>query len=82
MTDDEFKVLWSLIVGLAQSAQLIPVEKVEMLIETAIRAHNIMPILDPTAYRSGMQNLDDQKTLAEGFLKFRKAIEQVKAVVL
>ncbi len=78
MTDAEFKMLWALIMSLAVSAQVIPVEKVQALIETAHRADTIMPILDPTAYRDGAHNLDDQVAIAEGFLAFRRAIDQVK----
>ncbi len=78
MTDDEFKMLWAMITSLARQAQLIPVEKVQMLIDTAHRADTIMPILDPTAYRAGAHNLDDQVAIAEGFLAFRRAIDQVK----
>jgi hypothetical protein len=79
VTDDEFKMLWAMITGLAQSAQLIPIDKVKLLIETVNRAETIMPIFDPTAYRDGAENLDHQRTLARGFLKFREAIEQVKS---
>jgi hypothetical protein len=37
-----------------------------------------MPIFDPTAYRDGAKNLDEQETIARAFLEFRKAIESVK----
>jgi hypothetical protein len=78
MTEEEFLMLWTMITSLARQAQLIPVEKVRMLIDTAHRADTIMPVLDPTVWRANRHHLDDQVTLAEGFLAFRKAIDNVK----
>ncbi len=78
MTDNEFNMLWSVILSLARTAQPIPVDQVQLLIETANRADAIMPILDPTAYRDGMDNLEDQRILANGFLAFRRAVEEVR----
>lgn len=78
MNEDEFKIAWSMITSAAQIAQFVSVEDVEALINTANSADSIMPIVDPTAWIKGKDNLVDQRDIARGFLAFRRAIEKVK----
>jgi len=78
MTADDFKMTWDLILTVCRTAQLVSIEDVETLLETANRAHSIMPILDPTAYRNGMGNLKEQAIIGKAFLGLLQAIDKVK----
>lgn len=74
----EFETLWSTIQAIARMASVIDVEDAEKLLRTALHAQTVGPILEPTAWiRGGSKNIDDQETLARGFLAFRKAIADV-----
>lgn len=41
--------------------------------------HTVAPILDPTAYRDGMGNLEQQEKLLRGLATFVKAVQEIKA---
>lgn len=77
-SEAEFRELWDVITGIARTAMYVPVEDVEKLLRTVDRARTLGPIIEPTMYQRGSKNLDDQETLARGFLAFRKAIEEVR----
>jgi len=49
---------------------------------TISRAESLGPIMDPTAFRDGMQNLEDARQLAEGAMKFQRAAKEVRAAAL
>lgn len=78
MTDEEFRATWAAVLAVARTAQIIPIEDVQKLIETANMAESIGPILYPSEYQRGNNNLDDQRLVARGFLEFRKAIDKVR----
>lgn len=78
MSTEQFKETWQVILNICRTAQLVEVEDVQKLLETVDRAESIMPILDPTAYRDGAKNLDEQAVIARAFLAFRKVIETAK----
>lgn len=46
-------------------AQLLvsSIEQLDFVLTTVDRAHAVAPMLDPTAYRNGMGNLDDAQAL-------------------
>lgn len=54
----------------------------EFLQRTISIAHSAGPILDPTAYRGGMGNLEDQQRLLNAFAKFGKECRSFMAAAL
>lgn len=83
MNDQQFKFTWDLLLSVSRTAQFIPVEDVRELLNVVSQSHAIGPLIDPTKYRDGgMDNLEEQKVLAEGFLAFRTAIEKVRQLGL
>lgn len=55
-------------------AGLLKDEPIVEMLNHIEHLHAVAPILDPTAYRDGMKNLDDQRDLLE-------ALRQVQRVV-
>lgn len=79
LTETEFHMTWELLLNIARMAQLIEVDTVHKVLNTIAVSHAMGPIIDPTKYRDvGMDNLHEQQVLAEGFLAFRKSIEDVR----
>lgn len=78
MSDIEFTTLWETIAAIARMAMVIDVEDVQKLLRTAELVDAVGPIMMPSEWVKGRDNLRDQETLARGFLEFRKAIDEVK----
>ncbi len=78
MSDTEFKILWDTILAVTRMASVIDPAEVRKLIDTANMAASVGPILYPSEYQRGAANVEEQRILAEGFLAFREAIDQVK----
>lgn len=79
ITESHFKLTWEMVLMVSRTAQLVSAEDVSALLEVVQQGHALGPIVDPTLYRDGgMDNLEEQQTLAEGFLAFRRAIDKVK----
>lgn len=79
--DEEFHAFWAVLTSVARTAQLIPIEQAQKALNTISLSHALGPIIEPTMYRDmGLDNLEQQQILAEGFLAFRKAIDQVKGM--
>ena len=53
----------------------------EDFIDSIHRAEAVGPMIDPTMYRAGSQNLQMIKELAEGLQKFKESFPDVQTVV-
>ncbi len=83
LSEDEFQMMWGVLLGIARSAQFFTIEDVERMQHGVSVSETLAPMLFPTEYiRGGRNNLEEQRVLIEGFFAFRKAIEQVKMKAL
>jgi len=83
LSEDEFQMMWGVLLGIARSAQFFTIEDVERMQHGVSVSETLAPLLYPTEYiRGGRNNLEEQRALIEGFLTFRKAIEQIKTDAL
>lgn len=71
----DYKAEFDKIGLIARVASEIDVDRIQDVIS---RAHSIGPILDPTAYMRGMQNLEDQQELLTAFAPFAR---KAKAII-
>ena len=74
---DEIRYLaeWARIQPLVFLVVDIPVTE---MLQQVTRMHTIAPILDPTAYRNGMRNLEEQEALLRGLAAFVNAAKCVR----
>lgn len=83
LNGEELQNVYDLVTMVARTAQYVPIEDVQKWLHTISISHALGPIMEPTMYRDGgMDNLQEQKILADGFLTFRQAIEKVKELGL
>ena len=75
MDDIRYLAEWARIQPLILLVADIPVT--EMLQQIG-HIHTVAPILDPTAYRNGMGNLEEQEALLRGLAPFVKAARRVR----
>ena len=54
-------------------------DDLEWVLATIQHAHALGPVLDPTAYRDGMQNLQDQEELFRPLCTAAQALEPILA---
>ena len=74
MTDEEYSSTQSQLMLLARVALGI---NIDGFIERINTAETIAPILDPTLYLQGADNLSKIKALAIGASKFQRAVKEV-----
>ena len=79
LNESELLGLYEIVSSIARTAQLVPMEDLEGWQLIISKSHALGPIIDPTLYRNkGMDNLEEQQILLNGFMVFRDAIEKVK----
>lgn len=72
MSNDRYKTALS---QLAFAAVLIEEIDLEYAMKVINQSHSLGPILDPTKYIKGMQNLQDAERLVSAGMQFQKAVE-------
>lgn len=77
MPESEFKATWDALLTIARMVLMVERTDIVKLIETADMGDALGPILDPTAYRRGMGNLEDQRTIGNALLNLRDAVQWV-----
>lgn len=62
---------------LCMLAGLLKDEPIQDLLDNIERAHALGPILDPTAYQRGMDNLTDQRDLLSALLEVQRVVRRL-----
>ena len=75
MDDTLYLAHWAQIQPLVMCAIDIPVTE---MLQHIGHIHTVAPMLDPTAYRDGMGNLDEQEALLRGLTPFVRAAQVVR----
>lgn len=79
---EDFVTVRDVAVMIGQAAQALSIEQLEGAIAHADRAQGIGPILDPTAFIRGRDELDKQLRYFRALLAFRRAIEDLRPLTL
>lgn len=77
MKDKEIREVQDAVLMVCRIACAIPLEQVDELRATLMRAHSLGPILQPTEYRDRMPNLERLEQILGPFEKFRRALEPI-----
>jgi hypothetical protein len=67
----EYKALMDQAVAALQEVMRVDAQRIAASIN---HVHSFGAILDPTAYRNGMSNLDDQQVIAQAILAAQKVV--------
>ena len=75
MDGHEYLAHMAQVVALAQCVEDIPVTD---MLQHIGHLHTVAPILDPTSYRNGMGNLEQQEKILRGLSPFVNAVRAIK----
>ena len=71
---EEFRAEWQKLGTICQALGAVDLEKLRRTVE---QAETVMPILDPSAYRAGSNNLANQRRVLEAALRLRDTFSAV-----
>lgn len=79
MDEGEFTEEMSRAILLCDLLLELPVDELAAVIS---QAHAVMPIVDPTAYRAGLENLSDQQTILKAIRRAQQTLKEDPRVMM
>lgn len=78
MDDVQFRATMDLLAGLSVPFARLDLSMVDEAITDCRRVHTVAPILDPTAYRDGMDRLRDNEKFLRAVRAFSQSLKELQ----